>query len=122
MITKGIQKLVDWSAMGIEIVGVFEDGESAFEAIVREQPELALLDISMPGMTGIEIIKECLALKLSTQFIFISGFQDFEYAKSAIKYGAIDYLLKPNSALQTLRASKKNQSSCSLRTGKNLPN
>lgn len=95
MITKGIQRLVDWSAMGIEIVGVFEDGESAFEAIVREQPELALLDISMPGMTGIEIIKECLALKLSTQFIFISGFQDFEYAKSAIKYGAIDYLLKP---------------------------
>ncbi|MDE7323664.1 MAG: response regulator [Lachnospiraceae bacterium] len=95
VITKGIQKLVDWNAMGITISGVYEDGKSAFEAIVKNQPELALLDISMPGMTGIEIIRECVALKLDTQFIFISGFQDFEYAKSAIKYGAVDYLLKP---------------------------
>lgn len=95
VITKGIQKLVDWNALGIEIVGVFEDGKSAFEAIVKNQPELALLDISMPGMTGIDIIRECAALNLNTQFIFISGFQDFEYAKSAIKYGAVDYLLKP---------------------------
>ena len=95
VITKGIQKLVDWNALGIEIAGVFEDGKSAFEAIVKKQPELALLDISMPGMTGIDIIKECSALKLDTQFIFISGFQDFEYAKSAVKYGAVDYLLKP---------------------------
>ncbi len=95
VITKGIQKLVDWNALGITIIGVYEDGKSAFEAIVRNQPELALLDISMPGMTGIDIIRECAALKLDTQFIFISGFQDFEYAKSAIKYGAVDYLLKP---------------------------
>lgn len=95
VITKGIQKLVDWNALGISIAGVYEDGKSAFEAIVRNQPELALLDISMPGMTGIDIIRECAALKLDTQFIFISGFQDFEYAKSAIKYGAVDYLLKP---------------------------
>lgn len=95
VITKGIQKLVDWNALGIDIVGVFEDGRSAFEAIVKKQPELALLDISMPGMTGIDIIRECSALKMDTQFIFISGFQDFEYAKSAIKYGAVDYLLKP---------------------------
>lgn len=95
VITKGIQKLVDWNALGIEIVGVFEEGKSAFEAIVRLQPELALLDISMPGMTGIDIIRECAVLKLNTQFIFISGFQDFEYAKNAIKYGAVDYLLKP---------------------------
>lgn len=95
MITKGIQKLVDWKALGIEIVGVYEDGKSAFEAIVKKQPELALLDISMPKMTGIDIIRECSALKLGTQFIFISGFQDFEYAKNAVKYGAVDYLLKP---------------------------
>lgn len=95
VITKGIQKLVDWNALGIEIAGVFEEGRSAFEAIVKNQPELALLDISMPGMTGIDIIRECAALNLNTQFIFISGFQDFEYAKSALKYGAVDYLLKP---------------------------
>lgn len=107
VITKGIQKLVDWKAMGIEIAGVFEDGKSAFEAIMREQPELALLDISMPGMTGIEIIRECSAFELNTQFIFISGFQDFEYAKSAVKYGAVDYLLKPVILEELLHAVEK---------------
>ena len=107
MITRGIQKLVDWTALGIEIVGVFDEGKSAFEAIVRIHPELALLDISMPGMTGIDIIRECAALNLNTQFIFISGFQDFEYAKSAIKYGAVDYLLKPIILEELMNAVEK---------------
>lgn len=95
VITAGIQKLIDWKTLGIEIVGVYEDGRSAFEGIVREQPDLALLDISMPGMDGIRILKECSHLKCKTKVIFISGFQDFEYAKAAVKYGAVDYLLKP---------------------------
>ncbi len=95
VITRGIQKLVDWNSLGIEIVGAFEDGKKALEGIIRLKPELALLDISMPGMTGIEILKECNAMEVKTKIIFISGFQDFEYAKDAIKYGAVDYLLKP---------------------------
>ncbi len=107
VITKGIQKLVDWGALGIEIIGVYEDGKSAFEGIVRLQPELALLDISMPGMTGVEIIRECAAMNLKTQIIFISGFQDFEYAKNALTYGAIDYLLKPVIREELMNAVEK---------------
>lgn len=95
VITKGIQKLIDWNALGIEIVGVYENGRNAFEGIVKMQPELALLDISMPDMTGVEILQKCANLQLSTKVIFMSGFQDFEYAKNAITYGALDYLLKP---------------------------
>lgn len=114
IITRGIRKLVDWEGMGIEVAGCYEDGKSAMNGILRLNPDLALLDISMPDMTGIDILKECKSLNLSTSIIFISGFQDFEYAKAALHYGAEDYLLKPVLKEELLNAvtkcmNKKNQ-------------
>ena len=58
VITRGIRKLIDWESLGIEIIGEYEDGRRALEAIVREKPDIALLDISMPGLSGVEILKE----------------------------------------------------------------
>ncbi|MFV0466021.1 MAG: response regulator [Lachnospiraceae bacterium] len=95
VITNGIQKLINWNELGFEIVGVYTDGKAALEGMISQKPDLALLDISMPFLTGIDIITKCNDIGLKTRIIFISGFQDFEYAKNAIKYGAIDYLLKP---------------------------
>lgn len=107
IITRGIRKLVDWESMGIEVAGCYEDGKSAWEGILRLNPDLALLDISMPDMTGIDILKECKSLNLNTSIIFISGFQDFEYAKAALHYGAEDYLLKPVLKEELLNAVTK---------------
>lgn len=107
IITKGLQKLMDWPAMGIDIVGVYEDGKAAFDGIVRHRPDLALLDISMPSMTGIDILKECGMMHLKTQIVFISGFQDFVYAREAVKWGAADYLLKPIIREELLAALEK---------------
>lgn len=107
IITRGIRKLVDWERLGISIVGEYENGSSAMEYILSQQPDLALLDISMPGMTGTEILKSIRKMELSTKVIFISGFQDFEYAKDAITYGAVDYLLKPVIREQLLKALEK---------------
>lgn len=107
IITKGLQKLIDWSALGIDIVGVYDDGKSAFEGIVLHRPDLALLDISMPGMTGIDILKECGMMRLKTQIVLISGFQDFVYAREAVKWGAADYLLKPVIREELLAALEK---------------
>lgn len=95
IITAGIQKLVDCKALGIEIAGQYTDGKSALKGIIEHRPDIVLLDISMPGMTGVEILKECHLLELPSRIIFISGFQDFEYAKAGIQYGAVDYLMKP---------------------------
>lgn len=95
VIIRGIHKLIEWRNLGIEIVGEYTDGKAALEGILREKPELALLDIQMPKKTGIDILKEIFALDLTTKVIFISGFEDFQYAKAAISYGAEDYLLKP---------------------------
>ena len=107
VIIRGIRRLLDWNMMGIEIVGEYEDGRGALEAIVRDKPDIALLDISMPGMSGVEILKECRAMGNQASVIFISGFQDFEYAKAALKYGAVEYLLKPVIREELLRAIEK---------------
>lgn len=95
VITKGIRKLVDWKGLGIEITGEYEDGKAALDGIITEHPDIALLDIHMPKKTGIDILKELKQLGIGTKVIFISGFQDFQYAKDALTYGAVDYLLKP---------------------------
>lgn len=95
IITKGIQKLVDWNGLGIEIVGEYADGKEALDGIITKKPDIALLDIYMPKKTGIDILRELKQLEINTKIIFISGFQDFQYAKDALKYGADDYLLKP---------------------------
>lgn len=107
VITRGICKILDWKSLGIEIAAAYADGKSAFEGILRIKPELALLDISMPDMTGIEILKECHRLGIATQIIFISGFQDFEYAKDALRYGAVEYLLKPIIREELMNALEK---------------
>lgn len=75
VIIKGIQKLVDFSRLGIEIVGEYEDGKAAFDGILTEKPDIALLDIYMPKKTGIEILKELKALGIETKVIFVSGFR-----------------------------------------------
>ena len=95
VIIRGLQKLVDFNRLGIEIVGEYEDGKAAFDGILTEKPDIALLDIYMPKKTGIEILKELKALGIETKVIFVSGFQDFQYAKDALTYGAVNYLLKP---------------------------
>lgn len=107
VITRGISRLVDWEGLGIKITGIYEDGKKTLEAIVHQEPDIALLDISMPGLTGVEILKECKAMQIKTRIIFISGFQDFEYAKAALQYGAVDYLLKPVIREELLKAVEK---------------
>lgn len=95
IITRGIRKLVDWNSLGILVVGEFQDGKEALDGILTLKPDIALLDIYMPKMNGTEILRELRAIGSRTQVIFISGFQDFQYAKDALRYGAADYLLKP---------------------------
>lgn len=107
VITRGIRKLLDWKMLGIEIIGEYENGRKAYEAIIRERPNIALLDISMPGMTGVDILRECRAMNNPVAVIFVSGFQDFEYAKAALQYGAVDYLLKPVIREELLKAIEK---------------
>lgn len=107
VITRGITKLVNWEELGIEITACFGNGLDTLYAILEQKPDLALLDISMPGRTGIEILKELHTAGSSTKVVFISGFQEFSYARDALTFGAVDYLLKPIKRDALLKAVAK---------------
>ena len=107
VIIKGLQALIDWEELGIHICATCENGTDALRELFWQKPDIALLDISMPGKTGIEILKELNAAHSPTRVIFISGFQDFSYARDALNYGAVEYLLKPVKKDALLHAVEK---------------
>lgn len=90
-----IIKLIDWDAMPLELVGTASNGLDAFSLIQQYKPDIVITDIRMPGMDGLELIEKIKNIGISTQFIIISGYRQFTYAHSAIKFDVKDYLLKP---------------------------
>lgn len=90
-----MRKLIDWEALGYEVVGTANDGLHALELVQTQQPHLLITDIRMPGCDGIELIRRAKEMQPRLHFIVISGYRQFEYAQSALKYGVEDYLLKP---------------------------
>lgn len=95
LIVKGLRKLVAWHELGMEIVAQAYDGEELLEAITAHKPDLVISDINMPHCTGIEILKEIGARQWNTKIVFISAYQEFAYARDAVAFGAVDYLVKP---------------------------
>ena len=77
----------------LQIVAECEDGASALESIAELQPDVAFLDIRMPGLTGIEVARGLADASTRTQVVFVTAYD--QYAIDAFEQGAIDYLLKP---------------------------
>lgn len=89
-------EIIDWESCGIEIAGMAGAGAAAYEMINRLRPDIVILDIEMPGMTGIEVIERVTAEKqILPAFIIMSGYDDFEYARQALRLSVVEYLLKP---------------------------
>jgi DNA-binding LytR/AlgR family response regulator len=77
----------------LEIAGACEDGGAALEAIAEHKPEVAFLDIRMPGLTGLEVAAAAAEASPATQIVFVTAYN--QYAIDAFERGAVDYLLKP---------------------------
>ncbi|CAH1207840.1 Regulator of RpoS [Paenibacillus auburnensis] len=93
---EGLRTLTDWEELGFEICGACENGEEALIAIDECSPDLVITDIRMPGIDGLELIKRVRQLDMEQPlFIVLSGYGEFEYARTAIRYGVRHYLLKP---------------------------
>ena len=95
IIVRGLKKLIDWEKLEIEIVGETFDGDTLKFLIEEVDPDLVISDIKMPGMTGLEVLAYFQERGPKPKFIFISGFEDFSYVQTALRGGAVDYLLKP---------------------------
>lgn len=95
LIRNGLQKMLRWHDLQMEIAGTFANGALALEYVKEHPVDLAVTDIKMPVMTGITFMTECLKLGRNMKFIVLSGFSDFEYVKTAARIGIENYLLKP---------------------------
>jgi two-component system, response regulator YesN len=92
---EGIRDNVDWRSMGFELCGEAADGEIALPQIETTQPDVLITDIKMPFMDGLQLCKIIREHMAWMKIIIISGYNDFQYAQTAIKLGVSEYLLKP---------------------------
>lgn len=96
-IRQSIIELVHWGKMGFEIIGEASNGEEALEVMEDNVPDILITDIKMPIMDGIELSKRVREEHPAVKIVFLSGYEDFEYAVSGIKLTILEYLLKPAS-------------------------
>ena len=90
-----IKELGNWEELGLEIAGEASDGEFALEIIRQTNPDIILTDVKMPHMDGIQLVSTLRSENNRSLVIFISGYDDYVYIRSALKLEAVDYLLKP---------------------------
>lgn len=101
MILKGLAKIIDWEEEGCQIVSAAKNGREALDYIKNNDVDLAIVDVQMPVMTGLELVEKARQAGISeTDFVILSGFRDFEYAQQAMQLGVADYLTKPVKASQ----------------------
>lgn len=95
MILKGMAKIVDWEKNGFKIVQTVRNGKQALAAFKQQPVDLIITDVRMPEMTGLALMKQLQLLPQAPLVIVLSGYQEFDYVKQALHFGAVDYLVKP---------------------------
>ena len=106
IIRRGIRDNIAWESHGFEFVGEAGDGEYAYPLILNTKPDILITDIKMPFMDGLELSRLVKKSLPKTRIIILSGYNEFEYAKEAIKIGISDYLLKPVTSVSLLDTLK----------------
>lgn len=94
-IRNGLFEAIPWETLHARVVSMEQDGISALASIRRHRPDLVIIDIKMPGIDGLEVIRLAKEAGIESHFIILSGYNDFTLAQKAIRYGANRYFLKP---------------------------
>ncbi len=87
--------LGEWERLGLEVVGTASNGPDALEMVRTFSPDILITDIRMPGYDGLKLLMEAHRLVPDLEAIIISGYAQFDYAQTAIRFGVGEYLLKP---------------------------
>lgn len=95
LVKKGIILTTNWQKFDCEVVGEASNGIEGIDIITKIKPDIVLTDIRMPGLDGIKMIERIKERGLTPEFIIISGYSEFEYARQAVRLGVRDFLVKP---------------------------
>lgn len=104
IVLSAVKFIIEKHMENIEIVGTAKNGREAIEAALSLKPDIMLMDITMPGINGIEAIREIIQQNNKIKFIILSAYEQFEYAKEALALGVKDYLLKPINRYKLIEA------------------
>lgn len=107
LILQGIKSIVNWEKLELELVSMAHNGREALALWDREPVDIIITDIEMPEMNGIEFLGKIREQSELVRFIILTGYEEFEYAREAIRLGAEDYILKPISEEALERQLKK---------------
>ena len=106
LMRESFQKLVDWNAHQFDVVGIFKNGESAWEYLESHTVDIIITDINMPFMDGISLLEHIRERSLKSRVLFLTGYEYFEYAHKAVQLKAFDFLLKPVTPEKLLQAAQ----------------
>lgn len=107
LIRLGLAKLLTDANRGYSITGCFADGSEAIDTIINSDVDVVITDIRMPEMDGLELIKVVRGMQNTIPFIVLSGYSDFEYARTVFRFGVEDYLLKPVNQFELFKCLDK---------------
>lgn len=96
-----------WNEAGYTLIGTAENGKDAIEFMERERPDLLITDIYMPVMDGLELSRYVSANYPDMKIMILSGYDEFEYAKQALKCGVCEYMLKPITSAELIETLLK---------------
>lgn len=95
-----ICRMVDWESNGFTLVGRCANGYEVMEVVERELPDLVILDVNMPFITGLEAARQIRHSYPRIRVAFLTAYAEFEYAKQAVELNAMKYIVKPVSACE----------------------
>lgn len=96
VIVEGLRKIVDWEKYNCVVVGTASSGKEGLEMTEKYQPDILFTDIRMPGMDGLTMIAALRSEHRNMQIVILTGYRDFEYARTALNLGVFRYLVKPS--------------------------
>lgn len=107
VICQGLSQTIPWEEVGAHIVGIAYNGEKALQMISDLEVDIVITDVKMPIMDGLELVIQLRKMYSPVYVIMISGYEEFNYVKHAIRYGVKDYLLKPVNVNELLDLVKR---------------
>ena len=102
-----LKNYIDWELIGVQIVGEASNGVQGINLAMELRPDIILTDVNMPVMNAIEMTEQIRRFLPETKILFISSYDDFEYARQGIDLNIFSYLTKPVNEMQLLRSVKK---------------